>query len=242
MDALAVRAAGERRAVDRRPAVLVILDALDAFYLGAFLFGFVFTALSHLLGAVHLLPHGCKGWHGSIAHGAHHGAGHHPAGHALGKVALGLLNPGAIVAFVTWFGGVGYEARHALGLVPPVSLALGVAGGLVGAAIVGLFLVKVLLAGDPTMDPDDYRLPGTLCRVSATIRPDGTGEVVYEQMGVRHVAPARARDGRTLARGSATVIEAYERGVAWVAPQVAGDGAEPAVEPVPLSGHPGAGG
>jgi hypothetical protein len=101
------------------------------------------------------------------------------------------------------------------------------AGGLIGAAIVGLVLVKVLLASDQAMNPDDYRLPGTPCRVSATIRPGGTGEVVYEQMGARHVAPARLRDGRSLARGSQAVIESYQRGVAWVEPRPEGNGAAP---------------
>ena len=33
-----------------RPEVLVIVDALDAFYLGAFLFGLLFSAVSHLVG------------------------------------------------------------------------------------------------------------------------------------------------------------------------------------------------
>jgi hypothetical protein len=230
--------------VDRRPAVLVILDALDAFYLGAFLFGFVFTALSHLLGAARFGTRGFKGMHGPAAHGSHHGGGHHGGIRGFGKAALGLLNPGSVIAFITWFGGVGYEARHALGLVSLLSLLLGLIGGLVGATIVGLFLVKVLLASDQTMNPDDYRLPGTPCRVSATIRPGGTGEVVYEQLGGRHVAMARARDGRSLERGSEAVIDAYERGIAWVEPRPGSNGVAPEGDPTAVPAeraHPGAG-
>lgn len=204
--------------------MLVILDALDAFYLGSFLFGIVFSALSYLLGAAHLGSHGFRGWHGHPGHGSAHGGVHHGGAGGIAKVAIGLLNPGSILAFLTWFGGIGYEARHALGLIPPLSLLLGLIGGLVGATIVGLFLAKVLLARDFTMNPDDYRLPGTLCRVSAAIRPGGTGEVVYEQMGARHVAPARTQDGCSLERGSEAVIDAYERGIAWVAPRVDSNG------------------
>jgi hypothetical protein len=222
MDARAVRTTNNWRSVKRRLAVLVILDLVDAFYLGTFLFGFVFAALSWMLGAAHLPIHGLKGWHshGPPVHGPSGDVpsshGHFRFGHGVWHAGLGLLNPSMILAFLTWFGGIGYEARHALGLITPLSVLLGLVGGLIGASIVWLFLVKVLLAQDHTMNSADYHLPGTLGRISSAIRAGGTGEVVYEQMGVRHVEAARAVGGQAMSRGSAVMISRYDRGIAWV--------------------------
>ncbi len=201
--------------------MLVIGDALDAFYLGSFLFGLLFAALSHLLGAVHVGAHVPKSFHGHV-HGSH---GAPPGGHDVahgwrGSAVWGLFSPASILAFVSWFGGVGYQARHALGLVTPASIACGLVGGAVAAVVVWWFLAKVILPQDRALDPDDYRLPGTAARVSSMIRPGGTGEIVYEQGGVRQVSAARAADGNGLARGACVVIVEHERGVALVQPSV----------------------
>ncbi len=212
--------------------MLVIGDALDAFYLGSFLFGLLFSAFSHLLGVAHVGAHLPKTFHGHGfgSHGASpdgHGGGHRGLS---GRAAGGLVNPASILAFVSWFGGVGYQARHALGLVTPASIACGLAGGSVAAVVVWWFLVKVILPQDRALDPEDYRLPGTAARVSSTIRPGGTGEIVFEQAGVRQASAARAADGTGLARGASVVIVEHERGVALVqravAPADVADGSE----------------
>src|SRR5918992_695759 len=96
--------------------------------------------------------------------------------------------------FLGWFGGVGYLAREGAGWNTLLSVVVGAIGGLVGALAVAWFLVKVVRPNDRALDPDDFRLPGTIARVTSSIRAGGTGEVMYEQEGVRQVAAARAGD------------------------------------------------
>ena len=131
-------------------------------------------------------------------------------------MGVGLTSPATILAFISWFGGVGYQARHALGVVTPVSLLFGVVAGLIGAAIVWWFLAKVILPHDIALDPEDFRLPGTIGRVTSSIGAGGTGEIVYEQAGVRQVSAARVAGGAPLPRASEVVVRSYERGIALV--------------------------
>ena len=134
--------------------MLVVADALDAFYLGSFLFGIVFTALGHLIGAVHFGPGGhAGGGHGAVVPKA---AGHHD-----GPGAVNFLS---VLSFVSWFGGVGYQARHAFDLVTPASVVCGLFGGLLGASIVGVFFAKVVVPNDRALDPEDFRMEGVAAR------------------------------------------------------------------------------
>ncbi len=168
--------------------MLVVNDGLDALFLGSFLFGLLFPALSLLLGGVHVGHH-------------HVHLGRVHAGQAAHDGTLGPLNSATMLAFIAWFGGVGYLVRHGLGSYALVSLLLGAVGGAAGACIVGWFLVRVILPAEHVLDPADFRLPGTLARVTSSIRAGGTGEIVYEQGGVRQVSAARSLDGRPLSRG-----------------------------------------
>lgn len=191
--------------------MLAILDVLDAFYLGSFLFGLVFATASHLLGAVHV---GGGGRHGSGQAHAAHVAG--PAGLAHGVPWRSLLNPGPLLAFVTWFGGIGYQGRHLLDLASPASLACAAVGGGAGAGIVWWVMERVVLPNERALDPDDFRLEGVPARVSSGIRAGGVGEIVYELQGTRWVCAARAIDAESLPKGCEVVIRAQERGVAAV--------------------------
>jgi hypothetical protein len=59
-------------------------------------------------------------------------------------------------------------------------------------------------------------MPGVIARVTSSIREGGTGEVVYEQAGVRHVAAARATSGRAIPRGTEVVVLKLDRGIVYV--------------------------
>lgn len=83
---------------------------------------------------------------------------------------------------------------------------------------VAWFFARVIAPNDRALDPAHYRLPGTIAIVSSAIRSGGTGEIVYEQAGVRQVSAARAADGAAIPRGSEVVILRCERGVAFVEP------------------------
>ncbi len=194
-----------------------INDLLDAILLGSFFFGIIFVAFTLVLGAVGGGGHDASGSDvGGHDAGGHDVGGHH-AGHQ-GVDLLGFLNVSTVLAFLSWFGGAGYLVRNGLGWVAPIALVIGLLAGLAGAAAVTWFLRKVIAPADKAMDPRDYELPGTLARVSSSIRPDGTGEIVYEQQGYRQVSAARGLNGAAVGRGIEVVIMETRAGIAYVQP------------------------
>jgi hypothetical protein len=62
----------------------------------------------------------------------------------------------------------------------------------------------------------DYRHEGAVGTVSMGIHPGGTGEVIFEQKGIRRSAGARSEDGSAIEKGSEVVISRYEKGIAYV--------------------------
>jgi hypothetical protein len=121
-----------------------------------------------------------------------------------------------ITAFLAWFGGTGYLLTRYSGLWTVVALGIAVLGGLAGAAIVFWFLVKVLLAHETILDPSDFDMVGVLARVNSSIRPGGTGEIVFSQAGVRRPSGARSEEGLAIAKGQEVVVTRYEKGIAYV--------------------------
>ena len=123
-----------------------------------------------------------------------------------------------IMIFFTWFGAAGYIARVWGALAVPLVLAIAALAGLVGGALVWLFLAKFLWRGERVLDPAAYEVHGTLARVTSPIRPHGTGEIVYTIDGKRRVDGARAVEGVAIPLGAEVAIVRYEGGLAWVAP------------------------
>jgi membrane protein implicated in regulation of membrane protease activity len=174
--------------------MLAINDAFDAILLGMFLFGLLFTAGSLFLGVADL---------GFEADGTGDHAG--PS----------VLNLGVMLTFVTWLGGVGYLARNSFNAPLLLSLIIGVLVAVIAAA--GIFrLLRYVRSRENVLRAEDYRLPGQIARVSSSIRAGGTGEVVYEQRGVRQVAAARSAQGDAVPRGTEVVILSVEKGIVYV--------------------------
>lgn len=175
-------------------------DWLDGILLGAFFFGLVFSVAALLLGFADL----------SLG-GAHIGHGDHGGGHD----GPSTLNIGVILAFITWFGGIAYLLRDGLGLFAPISVLLGL-----GAGVVGGYLVRRLFiyarSQETILNPEDYRLPGVIAKVTSSIREGGTGEVMYVQQSVRQVSAARADKGVAIPRGTEVVILRRDKGVVYV--------------------------
>jgi hypothetical protein len=69
-------------------------------------------------------------------------------------------------------------------------------------------------------------MPGTIARVTSSIRAGGTGEIVYERRGVRQVSAARSPSGEAIPRGTEVVILKHGSGIAQVEPwtKFVGDG------------------
>jgi membrane protein implicated in regulation of membrane protease activity len=185
-------------------------------YLVCFIVGFSLSVISALSGIFDLHLPGLD--HG---HGAHFGHGSH-AGHAGGLhghadlTHTSVFNLGTIAAFLTWFGGVGYLLSRYSGLLFWVAFSLSTVGGIIGAAIVFLFLTRVLLAHERPLNSLDYEMVGVYGQLTSGIREGGTGEISFSQEGVRRGAPARSEDGTAIQKNTDVVVTRYESGVAYV--------------------------
>ena len=195
------------------------------FYLICFAVGFSFSLLSFLAGGLR--------WHLHLPHFSHvHVATHvhaAPAGHAEATPSAdgnagahghaGNISPFnfiTLTAFLAWFGGAGYLLTRYSRIWFVSGLGLAVFTGLVGGGIVFLFLSRVLISQEESMDPADYEMAGVLGRVSVTIRENGTGEIIYSQAGTRRTSGARTETGNAIAKGSEIIVTRYDKGIAYV--------------------------
>ena len=121
-----------------------------------------------------------------------------------------------IATFLTWFGGTGYLLVHYRHIWLFTGLVLAGGAGAIGATIVFVFVAKVLMANDYETDPQEYEMVGVLGRISSTVRQGGTGELIFEQQGVRRTCAARSEAAEALSKGEEVVVTRYERGVAYV--------------------------
>ncbi len=205
-------------------------DWLANLFFGVFLFGLIFTAASLFLGFSHI-----GGMHGGhVNTGGHAGGhsihmdvvGHHVNldvhnvdGHAEipGHDGPGFLNMPTVMAFLTWFGGIGYILRQSLGLAGGFAVVLALVSGIAGGALMFVLLARWLwpMMSKPLISAD-YKLPGTSARVVSSIRAGGVGEVVYTKNGTRFTAGAKSADDEPIARGTEVVILAYNKGIASV--------------------------
>ena len=178
------------------------------FYLICFLLGFCLSALALLAGSVHLhIPH---------LH-LHHGI-HLPHGGSGARGETPWFNFGTLSAFLAWFGGTGYVLEHTYHVWVVVVICVATLSGLGAAAVVFWFVAKVLMADEVPLDPADYDMVGVLGKTTISIRPGGTGELVFTQGGTRHVAGARSEEGAAIPKGTEVIVTRYDKGIAYVRP------------------------
>lgn len=196
---------------------------METIFLGCFLFGALFAVVSVALG---LATAGADGLHIGHADGGHgsgpaHGAHDVAPGVGPDSVSvhhgLPLLNLTSLLAFLTWFGATGWLLTRLTAWPGLAVLAAALPAGAAGSLVVSLFL-RVVLAGERTMDPAAYRLEGTVARVTVGIPEGGIGEIVFTKAGTRRSEAARSLSGKAIARGTEVVVVEYERGVATVQP------------------------
>jgi hypothetical protein len=189
------------------------------FYLICFLVGLMLSGFSLLGGMGHFgghihLPH--------VPHAPHlPGAAHLPHAGGGGSAARGgsgvpWWNGFSIMVFLCWFGAAGYLLTRYGSFVAGVVVVLAGVCGVAGGAIVFLFLVKVMMPHDRELTADETAVTGVVGRVSAAIRPSGTGEIIYEQLGARRSAPARSEDGTRIEKQEEVFVVRYEKGIAYV--------------------------
>lgn len=192
------------------------------FYLVCFVVGFFLSVLMFLGGGLHL--------HSPHVHFHAHG---HVPGHAApthgGRVSqISPFNLITLTAFLAWFGGTGFLLTRHSAIWFWAALGISMVSGTGGAAIIYVFLSRVLTHPDEALDPADYEMVGVLGRLSMPIRKGGTGELIYSQAGTRRVCGARAEDGSAIAKTTEVVVTRYERGIAYVRPwsELAGEESE----------------
>jgi hypothetical protein len=178
-----------------------------AIFLGCFVVGFMLSAMSFALGAMHAHLHIHVPWghhiHGDVFHGAH-------------AHAVGPINFATLTAFVSWFGGTGFLLTTQFGWLAVPAIGLSVVVGLLGASLVFLLMAKVLWSPNENMQSADYYMVGVLGRLSQPVREGGIGELIYSHGGARKSCGARSTDGRAIEKGAEVVVTDYERGIATV--------------------------
>jgi membrane protein implicated in regulation of membrane protease activity len=206
----------------------------------SFVFGGARTGRLHLphvhghLGGAHLPPASGATSHAPLAAGHAPGgsnqAGSETAAHQGGVSPFNLVT---LTAFLTWFGGTGYLLTRYSGVWVGFGLLASITSGLVGGGIVFLFLSKVLISEDENMDAADYEMVGVLGRISSPIRADGTGEMIYTQMGTRRVCGVRSENRSAIGKGTEVVVTGYEKGIAYVRlwSEISGEDTGPAETP-----------
>ena len=195
------------------------------FYLICFAVGFLLSAVSFIAGGLHWhLPHfpdagghfggGDVGaGHAPVAHGS---AGDGTAAHTGHDAPVSPFNFITLTAFLAWFGGTGFLITRFSSIWFALGLLIALGAGLFGAAIVFLFLTRVLISHEENMDAADYEMVGVLGRISMPIRENGTGEIIYSQAGTRRTCGARSENGGAIEKGAEIVVTRYDRGIAYV--------------------------
>ena len=191
----------------------------ETFYFVCFLAGLFLSAFSllgcmgHFGGHVHV-PHMPHATHLPGAGHLTHGSSGVKAGQATASIPW--WNTFSIMIFLCWFGAAGFLMTRHGGFVASVVLVFAVICGVAGGAIVFFFLAKVMLPHEHELTADETDVVGVVGRVSAPIRAGGIGEIVYEQLGARHSAPARSEDGGSIEKQDEVFVLRYEKGIAYV--------------------------
>ncbi len=118
--------------------------------------------------------------------------------------------------FLCWFGAAGYLLTRYGTFVAGVVVVLAAICGVVGGAIIFLFLTRVLMPHEHELTADETEVVGAVGHVSAPIRSAGTGEIVYEQLGASALGTGALRDGVPISKQEEVFVVRYEKGIAYV--------------------------
>jgi membrane protein implicated in regulation of membrane protease activity len=170
-------------------------------YLICFWVGLILTIVTTLFGS-HALQMDMDLENGHTAHGH----GHSP------------FNFSTILAFLTGFGGTGYILLNYKGLngVWIILIATGI--GFLIAALLFIFLSKVLLRDEHVMKEESYQIQGTLGTITTAVPPHGTGEMKYVLEGTTRSVGVKGQHGEEISKGTKVVIVGLEKGIAKVTP------------------------
>ena len=204
----------------------------ESFYLVCFLVGLFLSAFTLVGGMGHFggghvhVPHMP---HSHLPQGAHLPHGAAGPNHPQGTATVPWWNAFSIMIFLCWFGAAGYLLTRYGTFVAGVVVGLAGICGVGGGAIIFLFLTRVLMPHEHELTADETEVVGAVGHVSSPIRPSGTGEIVYEQLGAFRSVPARSEDGAPISKQEEVFVVRYEKGIAYVRRWEDGSGQWPVV-------------
>jgi membrane protein implicated in regulation of membrane protease activity len=138
---------------------------------------------------------------GDLFGGDHDLVGHDVAGEFGGP---SVFSSRIMAAFVTAFGVGGIVARY-YGLGHPAASGVGIASGVVMAAVVYQF-AKLLYSQQASSELQMTTLVGRTAEVSVAIPANGVGQISISVSGERTEHVARSKDGQAVPRGSDVII------------------------------------
>jgi membrane protein implicated in regulation of membrane protease activity len=138
-------------------------------------------------------------------------SGHSAQGHGHSPI-----NFTTILAFLTGFGGTGFILLKNNGLSGVLILLIAVGVGCLIAAILFVFLSKVLMRDENVMKEANYQIEGTLGTITVAVPPKGTGEMKYILGGTTRSVGVRGQHGEEISKGTKVVIVGMEKGIASV--------------------------
>src|SRR5260370_35775221 len=152
------------------------------FYLVCFVVGFFLSLVMFLGGGMHLhVPH--FHFHAPAAHihaGPHAGPGIKAGVHGTQISPFNLIT---LTAFLAWFGGTGYMLTRHSAIWFWGALGISLLSGTGGAAIIYLFLSRVLSSEDEALDPADYEMVGVLGSFFFPFGKGGLGKLFTSKTG-----------------------------------------------------------
>jgi membrane protein implicated in regulation of membrane protease activity len=193
----------------------------EGFYFACFIAGLLLSMISLIGGMGHISWHFHPPHVPGVPHVPHHaGAGVRTGvssgASSQGSATIPWWNAFSIMVFLCWFGAAGYLMTRYGSLVAGAVFMLAALCGLTGGAVVFWFLARVLLPHERELTADETAVAGAVGLVSAAIRVDGTGEILYEQLGARRSVPARSETGAPIPHGEEVFVVRYEHGIAYV--------------------------
>lgn len=172
------------------------------FYIICFWVGLILTLITTLFGG-----HGSHSLHVDM----NLDGGHSAQGHVHSPI-----NFTTILAFLTAFGGTGYILLKNNGLGAVLILLIAIVIGFMIAALLFMFLSKVLMRDEHVMKAENYQIEGTLGTVTTAIPISGIGELKYVLGGTTRSIGVREQKGQEISRGTKVVIVGIEKGIAIV--------------------------
>ena len=125
-------------------------------------------------------------------------------------------NAFSIMIFLCWFGAAGYLLTRYGSFVAGVVVVLAGICGLMGGAIIFLFLTRVLMPHEHELTADETEVVGAVGRVSSPIRAGGHRRDCLRATGRARSAPARSEDGSAIPKEEEVFVVRYEKGIAYV--------------------------